>query len=237
VYRRWEREAADPAHATKNSATLSAAVKAFLEEQQELVDVGKIAEATAAFYKEKCGTLIRLLEVDERGGYQAALLAELFGSAATGDRYVSQRRKEWSVLPKAEVKGRAGNVIRPPVPGRRVSEHTIAKELTVLRMVLGKAKRLGWWSGDLEEVAPSVGSGYKPRKRALSVDEVSSLLRPAVGVPILLPQLAGTAGPVNAFNHGVTSIVSGMPRRDSRRWPYRPRAARTSCSLGPSLPL
>ena len=57
------------------------------------------------------------------------------------------------------------------------SDHTIHKELTTLRAALRLALRARLWSGSLDEVLPAgFGSGYKPRDRALTPDELSGLL-------------------------------------------------------------
>jgi integrase len=60
--------------------------------------------------------------------------------AAMVDRYVERRR------------------------AKEVSEHTIHKELGVLRVVLKRAKREGWWAGDVDAVLPHrFATGAKPR--------------------------------------------------------------------------
>ncbi len=62
-----------------------------------------------------------------------------------------------------------------------VTDHTICKELAVLRAALTLAKRRGNWAGDLDAVFPSSGdfsAGYDPKKsgeRALSRRDVGAL--------------------------------------------------------------
>jgi len=45
----------------------------------------------------------------------------------------------------------------PTQRGERVTDHTISKELAVLRSALQRAKRLGKFFGDLDAVFPSTG--------------------------------------------------------------------------------
>jgi integrase len=73
--------------------------------------------------------------------------------------------------------------------GERVTDHTISKELAVLRSALQRAKRLGKFFGDLDAVFPSTGEfapGYDPRKsgaKALSREDVARLLAAAPREP------------------------------------------------------
>src|SRR2546430_12759209 len=55
------------------------------------------------------------------------------------DRYIAARRKETA------------------------TEHTIKKELDALKVVLGFAKRAGWWSGDADAIFPKFSADYEPR--------------------------------------------------------------------------
>lgn len=58
-----------------------------------------------------------------------------------------------------------------------VSDHTISKEVSHLLTVLRAAKRARAYAGDLETLRPAdLHAGYKPRKRALSRQEVQRLL-------------------------------------------------------------
>lgn len=72
-----------------------------------------------------------------------------------------------------------------------VTEHTIAKELGVLRVLLKTAKRNGWWSGDLDAILPhGFGTGAKPRERFLSsLAELGKVLR-AIGNSDIAAQVA-----------------------------------------------
>jgi len=58
-----------------------------------------------------------------------------------------------------------------------VSDHTISKEVTHLCTVLKAAKRAGCYPGDIATLRPpSLHAGYKPRKRALTREEVVALM-------------------------------------------------------------
>lgn len=57
------------------------------------------------------------------------------------------------------------------------SQHTISKELGALRHLLRIAKRRGQYGGEIEDLFPlGFGSGYEPRRRSLTLDEVRLLL-------------------------------------------------------------
>jgi integrase len=72
-------------------------------------------------------------------------------SAAVLDEYVSTRRRE------------------------SVSDHSIYKELVVLRSALKLAKRRGTWFGELDATMPRLSPRYEPRKTFLSQDQLSKL--------------------------------------------------------------
>lgn len=58
-----------------------------------------------------------------------------------------------------------------------VTDHTISKEVTHLCTVLKAAKRAGCYPGDLATLRPpGLHAGYKPRKRALTREEVVALM-------------------------------------------------------------
>jgi len=58
-----------------------------------------------------------------------------------------------------------------------MSEHTIVKEVTALRVALRYARDAGHWRGDLEALVPAdLSTDYEPRTRALTVAEVQALI-------------------------------------------------------------
>lgn len=57
------------------------------------------------------------------------------------------------------------------------SQHTISKELGALRHMLRVAKHRGAYGGDIDALFPvGFATGYNPRRRSLSVDEIRCLL-------------------------------------------------------------
>lgn len=62
--------------------------------------------------------------------------------------------------------------------GEDASDHTIVKEFSCLSQVLKLARRAGAYSGDIASLRPlDVKPRYKPRERALAVDEVRRLIQ------------------------------------------------------------
>lgn len=140
-----ERRAADPASEARRAA--------------EAVTVQHAADLTLAHYdaEVKAGTRAK----DTADFYERKLghVVRVLGAASVAsigpadvDRYIRTRREETA------------------------SDHTIHKEVAALKVLLGLAKRRGWWQGDLDTLTPEGWtSGYKPRDRALTVDEVLAL--------------------------------------------------------------
>lgn len=66
--------------------------------------------------------------------------------------------------------------------GEDVTDHTIFKEVAVLKRVLHAAKRSKEYTGDLSTLKPlDLHAGYKPRERVLSREEVAALLNELEG--------------------------------------------------------
>ena len=151
VARRWERDGADPDAAVRRTATLTDALKLLIDDRQEQATAGRRSQQTVEFYRRKVGHLTRVFEHDDAERYTPKLLATL--KAYDVDRYISQRRAEGA------------------------AENTISKELTALRASLKLARRAGLWAGDPAAVCPiAFAPEYKPKKRALSVEELRKLL-------------------------------------------------------------
>jgi integrase len=158
--RERERDAADPKRARARNTTVTAVLELFVTHRQELAGAGKRASETVEFYKRKAGVLLRVFgDPKVFGADRPALDLDAQAVAA----YVSRRRAEWA------------NDLRT----RHVSDHTIYKEVTVLRAALRLAKKRGIWTGDLEEIFPGadeLAAGYQPRARWLPWAEVQALL-------------------------------------------------------------
>lgn len=150
--RAWERDAADPDHATARDATLSQALTLYFESLEELVAAGKRSRATRDSYKSKAGHLVRIFESRDGLTYEPFRLATITTSDPV-EQYIAQRRKE------------------------HASDSTIAKELVVLERALSVAKNKGLWHGDLDAVMPRFSCRSEPRTRFLTRDEVDRLMR------------------------------------------------------------
>ena len=162
--RRYIRRVEDPKGHASRSVTLKDVLEAFLESRAEK---RTLASDTIDFYTSKASMVAAVLGEDT--------LASTVTPAVV-DAYIATRRRH-------EAK-----------PGKRVSDHTIAKELAVLRASLKLAKRRGKWSGDVEALLPSAGdfsANYDPKasgERALSRQDVAKLM--AVMTPAKFAVLA-----------------------------------------------
>src|SRR5207237_9123229 len=123
-----------------------------LDDREQQAEVGSRAAATVAFYREKAGVLTRVLETDEQGEYVPLLLAQLRPWHV--DQFIARRRSEWAVAPRAALIAQDGSVLTSAVAGRRVSDHTISKEVVALRSALKLARRAGLWEGDPGAICP-----------------------------------------------------------------------------------
>lgn len=166
VVARWERERADPVYAAAQSATFGAEAVRFLKACEGAVERGKMAAGTLSMYRQKLGTLSRILGPGLR-------LAAIDGS--TFATYLETRRRQF-----LEDRDRA------------ITESNLYKEWVAFRQVLKQAWRAERFSRDPASLKPAhFGPEYKPRERALSWTEVSELLaalpehrRPAVAFAI-----------------------------------------------------
>lgn len=58
----------------------------------------------------------------------------------------------------------------------KVSNHTIVKELSALKVVLRALKFHGLWEGSLADLVPTIPSNYNPKKDHLTIQEANKLL-------------------------------------------------------------
>ncbi len=151
VVARWERERADPIYAAAQAATFGAEGRGFLTACEGAVSRGKMAHGTLVMYRQKVGTLTRVLGSGLR-------LAEIDGQTFAG--YLERRRAEF--LEERE---------------RPITESNLYKEWVAFRQVLKQAWRAERFSRDPASLKPPhFGPEYKPRETALSWPEVSRLL-------------------------------------------------------------
>jgi len=174
VVAEWERAAADPNYAAASTATLSQALKLLADDREQQAKAGRRADSTVAFYREKAGVLNRLLETDEHGEYAPLLLAQLRPWHV--DRFISQRRSEWAIAPRDAIVAEDGTILMPARTGRRVTDHTISKEVVALRAALKLARRAGLFDGDPGRCPHGFAPEYEPRKRFLTREELCRLL-------------------------------------------------------------
>jgi integrase len=144
--RKWERAAADPAHAATEAATLSDAIRLLLTERRAQASGGKRSEYTVTFYESKCGHLVRVL--NERG---ESRLMDI--TAARVRAYITTRRSESA----------SESTIHKELIALR-SALRIAKEHGIWRGDIG------------EVIPSSFSPEYQPRERWLTRDELQRLL-------------------------------------------------------------
>lgn len=148
---RWERERADPVYAAANEATFGEEAARFLRACEGAVERGKMAPETLDMYRQKAGTLTRLLGAEAR-------LAQIDG--ATFAAYIDARREDF----------RAST-------GKAITESTLYKEWVAFRGILKQAWRAQRYGRDPASLKPAhFGPDYKPRTTALTWPQVTALL-------------------------------------------------------------
>lgn len=151
VVARWEREHADPVYAASQAATFGTEASRFLTACEGAVERGKMAAGTLSMYRQKLGTVTRILGAGLR-------LAAIDGS--TFANYLEVRRAQF-----LEDRDRA------------ITESNLYKEWVAFRQVLKQAWRAERFNRDPASLKPAhFGPEYKPRERALSWTEVTELL-------------------------------------------------------------
>jgi integrase len=162
--RQYLRAEQDPAGEAEQSVTVQDVLNDFLESRvtRTKADGRPLSKDTLEFYQAKASMVAAVLGAN-------TLAAKIDARAI--DSYLKARRADRTQC------------------GDRVTDHTISKELAVLRAALQRAKRLGKWRGDLDAIFPSSGDfspGYDPRKsgaKALSREDVARLLAVAPREP------------------------------------------------------
>jgi integrase len=162
--RRYLKADQDPAGEAARTVALRDVLNDFLESRAAHTKMNgrPLSKDTLAFYQAKASMVAAVLGEDT--------LASKVDAAAI-DSYLKARRGDMTQR------------------GERVTDHTISKELALLRSALHRAKRLGRWFGDLDAVFPSTGDfapGYDPRKggaKALSREDVARLFAAAPREP------------------------------------------------------
>lgn len=183
---RWERERADPDHATAEAATFGGAVDGFLADLERSAKPA----STKSFYRAKCGVLVR--------HFGAELPLNLGVTAPRVDKFMADRELEPVAF---DAKG---------VATRTVTANTIHKELVALRQVLKRAKRRGEFRRDVSEVLPiGFSPKYVPRMTALTLEEAAKLcaaLPPSRAAAVAFA-LATTARHAEVFRARTLDVV------------------------------
>lgn len=155
VCARWERERADPVYAAANAATLGPETAYFLTACRGAVKRGRMAEGTLSMYRQKCGTLVRVLGADRR-------LSTI--DAETVATYLDARREEG-------IRDEDGKKIRD------LEESTLYKEWVALRQTLKHAWRAQRYGRDPASLKPAhFGPNYQPVETFLTVEDATALL-------------------------------------------------------------
>lgn len=162
VVARWERERADPIYAAAQGASFGVEAGRFLKTCEGAVARDKMALGTLGMYREKAGTLVRIIGANAR-------LASF--DATTFPSYLEQRRAEF--LEDRE---------------RPIRETTLYKEWVTFRQILKLAWREQRFGRDPSSLKPQhFGPEYKPRETALAaaqalllIEALPELRRPAV---------------------------------------------------------
>lgn len=153
VVARWERERADPVYAAAQGATFGVEAGRFLTSCEGAVERGRMAEGTLSMYRQKAGTLVRILEADE-----PLRLATI--DATTFQTYLDTRRAEF--LEDRE---------------RSITESNLYKEWVTFRQILKGSWRAQRFGRDPASLKPEhFGPEYKPRDRALTWEQIVKLL-------------------------------------------------------------
>lgn len=165
----WERDATDPASASRRSAKLGQAFDLLDEDRAALIAQGKRSENSTEFYEMArrvwCRYAGRLIErVDQ-----------------PDDTLDADRLEElWKLGERAALSTVGVGFVDGFVAYRRahgLSESTIAKNRGEMRSALALAKRAGIWTGDLETMfPPGFKTGYKPRRVRIAHDDARRLL-------------------------------------------------------------
>ncbi len=155
---RWERERADPVYAAANDATFGEEARMFLSACKGAVERGKMAPETLGMYRQKAGTLVRIIGSDVRLG--------LF-DGSTFQTYLEARRADF----------RASTTTDTRPEGKAITESTLYKEWITFAGILKQAWRAQRFGRDPRSLKPAhFGPEYKPRETALTWAQVDALL-------------------------------------------------------------
>ncbi len=155
VVARWERERADPVYAASQAATFGVESGLFLKACEGAVARGKMAPETLAMYRQKSGTLVRILETEPG---RPLRLADI--DAGTFAAYLDIRRAQFREDRE-----------------REITESNLYKEWVTFRQILTRAWKARRFGHDPATLKPEhFGPEYTPRETALTWEQVDALL-------------------------------------------------------------
>jgi site-specific recombinase XerD len=202
VVARWERERADPVYAAAQSATFGAEANRFLTGCEGAVARGKMAAGTLSMYRQKAGTLCRVLE--EHGPLRLADIGP-----GTFQGFLDTRRAEF-------LEDR----------GKSISESELYKMWVTFRQILKGAWRAQRFGRDPSSLKPDhFGPEYEPRKTILTKEQIAELLGELGthrGQPVAFALMTG------ARRAEVFAAEAGDV--DIERWRVRIRGTKTEAS-------
>lgn len=150
---RWEREHADPVYAAAQSATFGTEAGIFLRACEGAVARQKMAPETLGMYRQKAGTLVRILEAT--GPLRLSMI-----DGSTFETFLTTRRAQF-------LEDR----------GRPIKESELYKSWTTFRQTLKGAWRAQRFGRDPGSLKPDHFSAqYKPRDTFLSEEQADALL-------------------------------------------------------------
>lgn len=161
VVREWNREAIDPVYKASKEVTVGTAVMNFLEKVAQ-----RVSPATVSAYKGQAGHLVRVFGEHER---------LLVITADSVDDYTKRRTDKFVCAVHAHGNARDACSRRRPC-GEGASDHTVKKELNVLRGVLRLARRRGEYPFDPAQVLPAWDANYVPRSRVHTIEQAWKLI-------------------------------------------------------------
>lgn len=159
VIARWERFRADPVHVAAQEADFGTEARLFLATCRAAVNREKMTPETLSMYRQKAGTLVRLLGPDTR-------LASFDGE--TFARYIEDRREDYASSTASDAEPE----------GKEITSSTLYKEWVTFRGILNHARRGRRFELDPSSLKPPhFGPEYRPRETHLSSTQADALLR------------------------------------------------------------
>lgn len=213
VVARWERERADPVYAAANEATFGEEARLFLTACAGAVERGKMAKGTLGMYRQKAGTLVRILGADKR-------LAAIDGS--TFQEYIDARREDF----------RSSTTTDARPAGKTITESCLYKEWVAFGGIMKQAWRAQRFGRDPRALKPPhFGPEYVPRETALTWAQVAVLLE------ALTPERARAVAFVLACGARRSEVFAAQAGDvDTAAWTVRIRGTKTEAAAA-TLPI